>query len=218
MGDHVDAVIGQTLTKRAFQAVNRMALGPAKKVRFKGQRGLHQIGSLEAKSNTAGWIGRDHALRWGSLILPMKKQADRDPMVAYGLAHRIKDVRLVRRTIKGRRRWFAQLVCEGLPMRKRDPRTGQFLHPYGTERQALDIGPATIARVGETSADLQLFAADVMRDHAEIRRLQRHLDRQRRANNPACYDEPGRAIKGKHPTKKSRRQLATEAILRERYR
>ena len=52
IGDHVDAVIGQTLTKRAFQAVNRMALGQAKKVRFKGKRGLHQIGSLEGGSLT----------------------------------------------------------------------------------------------------------------------------------------------------------------------
>ena len=62
IGDHVDAVIGQTLTHRAFEAVNKMALGQAKKVRFKGKRGIHQIGSLEGKSNQAD-------LRWheGSL-------------------------------------------------------------------------------------------------------------------------------------------------------
>jgi putative transposase len=148
----------------------------------------------------------------------MKKHADRDPVIAYGLTHRIKYVRLVRRTIRGRVRWFAQLVCEGLPMRKHDPKTGQFQHPWGTETQGLDIGPSTIARVGETSADLQQFAADVVRYHAAIRREQRHLDRQRRANNPDCYDAKGRAMKGQHPTKASRRQRQTEARLAERYR
>ncbi|NMP24100.1 RNA-guided endonuclease TnpB family protein [Sulfobacillus harzensis] len=215
IGDHVDAVIGQTLTKRAFQAVNRMALAQAKKVRFKGQRGLHQISSLEGKSNAAGLRWRNDALHWGDLILPMVPHADRDPVIAYGLAHRIKYVRLVRRTINGRFRWFAQLVCEGLPMRKIDPKTGQFRHPYGSDIVGLDIGPSTIAIVGETRADLRQFAEEVVHDHAEIRRLQRHLDRQRRANNPDCYDAQGRVIKGKRPTNTSRQQQFTENRLQE---
>ncbi len=218
IGDHLDAVIGQTLTHRAFEAVNRMAVGKARNVRFKGKRGLHQISSLEGKSNAAGLRWREGILHWGTLSLPMVSGADNDPVIAYGLSHRIKYVRLVRRTIKGRLRWFAQLVCEGIPMRKIDPKTGQFQHPWGTETQGLDIGPSTIARVGQTSADLEAFAADVVRDHAAIRRLQRHCDRQRRANNPDCYDAKGRAIQGKHPTQASRRQRQTNARLAELFR
>ncbi|MHB1612097.1 MAG: RNA-guided endonuclease TnpB family protein [Sulfobacillus sp.] len=215
IGDHVDAVIGQTLTHRAFDAANKIALGRAKKVRFKGKRGFHQIGSLEGKSNAAGLRWRDDALHWGSLVLPMVARTDRDPVSAYGLSHRIKYVRLIRRTIQGRLRWFAQLVCEGVPMRKIDQTTGQFRHPYGSESQALDIGPSTIAIVGETQAELRQFAAEVVRNHAHIRQVQRHLDRQRRANNPDCYDAQGRAIKGKHPTQSSRHQRQTEARLAE---
>ena len=218
IGDHVDAVIGQTLTRRAFDAANRIALGRAKKVRFKGKRGLHQIGSLEGKSNAAGLRWRNGALHWGGLVLPMGQHADRDPVIAYGLAQRIKYGRLVRRTIKGRVRWFAQLVCEGVPMQKLDPKTGQFKHPFGGETLGLDIGPSTIAVVGETHADLQQFAEEVVRDHQTIRRLQRHLDRQRRANNPACYDDQGRAIKGQPPTHTSRRQQKTEARIRDLHR
>ncbi len=112
-------------------------------------------------------------------------------------------------------RWFAQLVCAGIPMRKIDPKTGRFQHPWGTEMQSLDIGPSTIARMGETSADLQQFAAEIVRNHKKIRRDQRHLDRQRRANNPDCYDAQGRAITGKHPTQASRRQRQTEKRLAE---
>ena len=132
----------------------------------------------------------------------MAKNTDRDPVIAYGLIHRIKYVRPVRRTIRGRLSFFAQLVCEGLPMRKLDPKTGTFKHPLGSETLALDIGPSTIAIVGNSQASLQQFAAEILRDHRMIRRLQRHLDRQRRANNPDCYDAQGRAISGKHPTKK----------------
>ncbi len=71
IGLHIDAVIGQTLTRRAFDAVNKLVLGRAKKVRFKGKRGLHQIGSLEGKSNVAGLRWREGALHWGSLTMPM---------------------------------------------------------------------------------------------------------------------------------------------------
>ncbi|MHB1955722.1 MAG: zinc ribbon domain-containing protein, partial [Sulfobacillus sp.] len=105
----------------------------------------------------------------------------------------------------------AQLVCEGFPYRK--PR-----HAVGTETVGLDIGPSTIAVVGETQASLELFCEPVARDHKRIRRLQRKLDRQRRANNPDCYAGQGRAIKGKRPTRKSRRQQDTQAKLAELFR
>lgn len=41
----------------------------------------------------------------------------------------------------------------------------------------------------------------------------RKLDRQRRANNPDCYNADGTAIKGKRPTKKSPRMRQTEKQL-----
>lgn len=214
----MDAVIGQTLVHRAFDAVNKIVLGRAKKVCFKGTRGLHQIGSLEGKSNQAGLRWRENALHWRGLTLLMAKNANRDPVIAYGLAQRIKYVRLVRRTIRGHLRFFAQLVCEGFPMRQLDPKTGQFKHPIGSEILGLDIGPSTIAIVGGSQAYLKQFAEEILRDHRTIRRLQRHLARQRRANNPDCYDTQGRAIPGKHPTHQSRRQKATQALLKELFR
>jgi IS605 OrfB family transposase len=45
----------------------------------------------------------------------------------------------------------------------------------------------------------------------KLRRLQRRLDRQRRANNPANYDERGRAKPGRREWVKSRRMLSSEA-------
>ena len=84
--------------------------------------------------------------------------ADRDPVIAYGLAKRIKYVRLARRTIQGRLQRFAQMECEGVPMRKMDLKTGRFLSLFGSETQGLDIGPSTMAIVGETQAELRNFA------------------------------------------------------------
>jgi len=48
----------------------------------------------------------------------------------------------------------------------------------------------------------------------KLARLQRKLDRQRRANNPECFDEKGRWKKGKRANKTSKRMLKTEAQIR----
>ena len=117
-----------------------------------------------------------------------------------------------------RRRWAVQVASEGLPCRKRDPKTGAFRHPYGPEVQGLDLGPSTLAAVGETTARLEPFAAEAVRDDATIRRLQRHLDRQRRANNPHFYEDQGGVKPGAHPVPRSRRQRQTEVQLQDLWR
>lgn len=48
------------------------------------------------------------------------------------------------------------------------------------------------------------------RARRKLRRLQRRLDRQRRASNPSCYDVRGRAKRGRRPTRRSARQRRTE--------
>ena len=45
----------------------------------------------------------------------------------------------------------------------------------------------------------------------KLRRLQRKLDRQRRANNPLCYNDDGPAVKGKWPKNQSNQMKRTEA-------
>jgi len=208
LGDHLDSHVEQKLAARAFDAVQKVALGKARDVRFKGRRGLR---SLEGKTNAACIRWRDDRVLWNGIELTMVKAARKDPVIQHGLSSRVKYVRIVRREVHGRTRYYAQLVCEGIPYKKPE-------HAIGTETVGLDIGPSTIAVVGETQASLEQFCEQVARDHKQIRRLQRKLDRQRRANNPGCYDEQGRAIKGKRPIKKSRRQQGTQAELADLFR
>lgn len=76
----------------------------------------------------------------------MVNGTDRDPVVQLGLASRVKYVRLVTRTIQGKNRYYAQLVCEGVPYPKPE-------HTMGNETIGLDIGPSTLAMVGDTQAE-----------------------------------------------------------------
>src|SRR6266436_8939253 len=52
LADHLDAVLAQTLASRAYQALNRVCVGNARRVRFKSRgRGLS---SIENKRNDTG--------------------------------------------------------------------------------------------------------------------------------------------------------------------
>ncbi len=118
-----------------------------------------------------------------------------DPVVKYGLEHRIKYARLIQRKGSSPRahgadaqgyRYFVQLALEGVPYHK--PK-----HAVGTDILGADLGPSTIALVPQQAqASLEVFAEELAPDEKKVRRLQRKMDRQRQAANPDNYDEKGR--------------------------
>ncbi len=83
---------------------------------------------------------------------------------------------------------------------------------------SLDIGPSTIAAIaaaGEEVSFLDLFCDEVVRKHQTIRRLQRKLDHQRRANNPDNSLAQGRVKPSPtHPRLPMRSRNAARSLLR----
>jgi hypothetical protein len=220
IADHVDAVLGQTLATRAYRALNRVCLGQARRVRFRSRsRG---IGSLENKRTDTGLRfvlqppeeGNAGYLLWQDDRLPALINWE-DPVVTYGLAHQIKYARLVVRQASSPRargadragqRYVVQLALAGIPYQK--PK-----HPVGSDTVGLDMGPSTLAIVPrEGTPRLELLCAELAPDVQAIRRLQRQMDQQRRANNPNNFDTKGRIKKGGKQRlrwKQSKRYFAT---------
>lgn len=221
--DHVASQEVKALVNRAFRATERYLYGtdrPCKKGRCTKKKKncvacgrprfkrYGEIDSVENITNLQGlrWRGEGNHVQWRDLRIPAIVDLD-DPVQAHGLSCPVKYVRIVRKTIKGRNRFYAQLVLRGRPHQRTPVATGCVV--------GIDMGPSTIAAYDGTSAFLREFCAAAESRSAEKRRLQRHLDRQRRANNPGCYDEKGRAIKGKRPRNKSARMRRTEVRLKE---
>ena len=192
--EHINSHIAQKIATRAFKAVQKKAFRKAKNVRFKGK---NQFDTLEGKNNCTGLIFRDNTLFWSGLEIPCIID-ENNKVIAYGLKpeHRIKYCRVVRRKINSKNRFYIQLILEGKPYQ--DPEK-----KIGTEEIGLDVGPSTIAIVGDTKAELKQFCSELMPKQIEKRKLQRKLDRQRRANNPQNYNENGTVKKGKKKWKKS---------------
>jgi hypothetical protein len=203
IADHVDSTMAQTLASRAYRAANRVCLGQAKQIRFRSKgRGM---GSVEGKRNDTGMRfvlqqaeeGNQGGLLWGEDHL-LALIDWKDVVVAYGLRQRIKYARLVRRKASSPQaqgadgegnRYFVQVIVEGTPYQKAK-------NQPGTDTMGLDIGPSTLAVVPrEGEAHLVEFCKELRPDIGKKRRLQRKMQRQRRANNPHNYDERGRVKK-----------------------
>ena len=207
LGEHLDSNTCQKLASRAYAAANRLLLGQARRVRFKGR---HQLDSVEGKTNTSGLRWRGTQVEWNGLVLPARLDR-RDPVQSHGLDAPVKYVRLVRRKQGLRNRFYAQLVCEGVPYQKPQ-------HRLGLGIVGLDLGPSALAVVSEQAALLEAFCPEVAPDAKALRRLDRQLDRQSRANNPANYDERGRVKRGRKRWMVSRRQHKVQTRRREVYR
>jgi putative transposase len=74
--------------------------------------------------------------------------------------------------------------------------------------------PATA--VGQTEAIFDQFCPSVVEPWKETRRLQRAMDRSRRATNPQCFNEDGTWKKGAKARNRSNRYLALAAKRRDR--
>jgi len=183
---HIDSNTAQKLATRAYKAMEKVLFGKSKKVRFKGK---NQMDSVEGKSNKSGIKWKGENVEWGGLQLKALI-TNHDPVILHGLNSKVKYVRLVRRKISGRNRFYAQLVCEGK----------SFVKPKNTLGHGdvgLDLGPSTIAIVANDESHLKEFASELEFDAARVRRLQRKMDRSRRANNPDNFNANGTAKKGK---------------------
>ncbi|MEW6499017.1 MAG: transposase, partial [Cyanobacteriota bacterium] len=181
----IDAQAVQTIATRAFKASERMLIGNAKKVRFKG-KGRYR--SVEGKTNKQGIRFKDECLVWGQLKISVLLDKN-DPVVLHALNSPVKFCRIVRKKINGRYRWYIQLVCEGLPYVKPKNKMGNGV-------VGVDLNVSAAGVVSDTQASLEEFCSKFDRREREIKRLQRQNSRQLRANNPQNYEPDFPARKG----------------------
>jgi len=191
MKHHFSDIVGidecQKQATKAFRAVEKLRFRQADQVRHHSR---HDDTSVEGKSkksplnyrNGLLYIGRDH--RYEVIIKPNDVYA----MEAIQ-NNRLKYVRLIRKTIRGKTRYFVQLVLRGKPPKK---------HEYGSDTvvTGLDIGVSTVAEVSSRHVQLHELAPDIPAIDARIRRINRAMDRSRRSMNPSNYNADGTIRKG----------------------
>jgi len=189
--DRLGAHETQKIASRVFAALQEYAFGKRGRPRFRGkQRPLH---SIEGKSNAAGprWHADTATVSWGKgLVMSVLMQPkSKDPYIHVCLQAKTKYWRIVWRMQGAKRRWFVQLVQDGVAAAKYEfLSSGQTL--------GLDIGPSTVAIVGDEAVGLEQLAPSVVQPCKAMRVLQRAQERSQRDMNPGNYNADGTAKKG----------------------
>jgi len=205
INDHLGGHDTQTTSLRAFRAVEQYSFGRRRRPRF---RRVNEVNSIEAKEAGNTIIFRDGVVSYRGLKLPAILDR-RDAWQVEALKARTKYYRIVRRQIGSHPRWYVQLVQEGQTPLRRATREGVV---------GLDIGPSTIAAVGASEAIFEPFCPPVIHPWKEQRRLERAMDRSRRATNPACFNADGAWKKGVKARNRSLRYQRLALKRRERER
>lgn len=103
-------------------------------------------------------------------------------------AKKLRNIGIVRKTIRGKHKYYVQFSILGTPHSK-----GRML---GQGIVGIDPGPGKIAVVSDNEVKVIPLAESIVADERETRRLQRKLDRSRRATNPDNYNEDGTIKRG----------------------
>lgn len=187
--------------------------GDGKIVHFKK---YGELDSLEGKSNKTGIRFKDGFLIWNGLKIPVKIDYN-NPYEYQALKDEICYCRIKRRFIKGKYKYYLQIVFKGVPPMKIN-KDGEVKRHIGNGTVGLDIGTQTIAIVSNVDVKLLELADRVNNIEKEKRRILRYMDRSRRANNPDNFNEDGTIKKGKLKWVKSNRYIKAQNKLRELYR
>ncbi|AOM84408.1 hypothetical protein [Salisediminibacterium beveridgei] len=212
----LNSIVAQKTATKAWNTFRKKLIGEAKKVRFI-PRG--ESVSFEGKNNATGWRFSEGKIVYQKLNVPLKvkendlymqealSRIEHEEEFAYTNADgkklksncKVKYVRILKKEIRGKERYFAQLVCQGYPPVKKDG-SGKEKYPLGKGRVGGDIGTSTMAFVGDKQLSLFNLGEQIKQiDDVErkIQLLQRSLDRSKRATSPDYFDDKGRIKKGK---------------------
>lgn len=192
----------QKLAETAFSAAEQYSFGKRGRPRFKNARRPLKSFSGKSADSSIRYRRELGVVEWAGLVMPvLYPPVGKDLWLDEALQADTKFCRLVWRNLRGQRRWYVQLAQSGLSPLKLNNTT-----QAGCET-GLDVGPSTVAIVSESDADLVAFCPAVDSQSREIRRLQRAMDRSRRATNPQCYHDDGTWKRGEKVTVVSRHYL-----------
>ena len=174
--------MAQSVAKRLWQSFDRYFYGNGEYISE-----MKYSNSFESESNTNGIIFTDNKVRI------MKKEFDvvipNDTYTQKILENKIAYVRIIRLIGKTKDRYYAQVVFQGTPpLKNRKQSIGSV---------GIDIGTSTVAVCSNSYVYLDELAKDIKKMGKDYKRLDRKMERSRRATNPDNYNEDGTIKKEK---------------------
>lgn len=209
---NIDSLMAQAIADRVWSSLDKMLNSNGNRCYFKR---YGEFNSLENKWSKSGMRYIDGAIKWQGLKLPVIIKSN-DTYAQKAIQDRVKYCRIVRKEIKGKYKYYVQLILEGIPPMKVNKNTCEIKGSIGIGTVGIDIGTRTIAIASKYDCKLLELAEGLDDISKQERVLSRKLDRQRRVNNPNKYNSDGTIKKGNRDKWiKSNNYLKTQSKLRD---
>lgn len=213
----INSCIVQELSKRAWSAFDKKLYGNGKHILVD-----NVVSTFKSRVKNGTIIGFKYSMVDYTITMTASKPKNHDlftiPFVVnrnsdyelFALNEELRNIAITRKIVRGKNKYYVQFTFAGIPYNK-----GRQL---GEGVVGIDPGPSKIAVVSDTAVRIIPLAESIERDERETRRLQRKLDRSRRAMNPDNYNEDGTISKGRHEWVKSHHYEETRSLLADRQR
>lgn len=215
--DNIDSTTAQKIASNVWATYDKLLYGNGNIIHFK--KFNDGLNSLESNSNKAGIMYKieTNTLKWKGLNI--KVQSKFNDYEISALRNEIKYCRIVRKFIRGKYKYFLQLILDGTPPIKINKETGEIKNDIYIGDIGIDIGTQTVAYVSNYNCKLYELAPNVQNIENQKRKLLRYMDRSRRANNPNNYNEDGTIKRGiKLLWNYSNKYIKAKNILKDLYR
>lgn len=176
----------QLIASDVWNAVERCLFGKGRTVHYKRASGYDILHGSRTNASYMVFDKDARTVRIGRYEIPVSIDYG-DLYVCYALQDRVKYCRIIRKQFSSGYRYYLQLVMEGIPLRK---------HAVADGRIGIDIGTSAVAAVSSNGIIFTELGNDVKDYSRKISRIQRAMDRSRRAGNPNKYNSDGTIRKG----------------------
>lgn len=189
--EHITANIVQRAGQDVWKSFEKFLFSSGRKVHF------HKRGTLDSVANKYardGMMIDGDILTWkggrseNCITLKLKIRRPKNAYEREMMQKEIRNMRVVRKWIKNRYKYYIQITFQGEPASK-----GRTV---GKGPVGIDIGTQTVAWSSKSEVRLAELAAGIQKNHAEKEELQRKMDRSRRAMNPQNYNPDGTVRRG----------------------
>ena len=210
----------QVIAAQAYKTLEKVLFYQIKphKVRFRSKFDLdvsfrnrvNTTGTRLEPSNKTGIAYRLYIHKASTFVDIPEKAFNTYQQMSLMHSEKIKYVQIIRKTIRGKKVYYLQIVCQGFPPSKVTKGEGVV---------GIDPGISTVAFVSSSEVALvDLVPKNISQKEKLLKRLDRKIERSQRVNNPECYEGNGTIKKGARFKCPSKRQVRLRERRRKVYR
>lgn len=184
--EHIDTQIAHKLASDVWRSFDKFLFGNGRFIHFSKRGSLRSVAS---QKNGNGMTYKNGYFIWSGgqsknkIILKIKVTPPKNEYEKEMLSKKIKYLRIVKKWVKTRYKYYLQFALEGKPVKKdRIVNKGNV---------GIDIGTQTVAISSADSVKILELADKIDKNHTKKKILQRKMDRSRRYTNPQNYNEDG---------------------------